>query len=170
MFADGGCCVRRPSPAVAAVPGIALLPCRWAALTKCDKMICWMSIFSQIICFLRVVTCIAMAFAFCVAGAILWKRVNASLFCSRGRRSPLRCCIVAFFVAGATFCDKPKMLFWFREVLKRSVVGRRVVEKCWKKWWKGVLEKRVAEKCCRRVLERSVREEGCRGVSQRRVL
>ena len=74
------------------------------------------------------------------------------------------------FVAGATFCDVPKMLFWFREVLERSVVGRRVVEKCWKKWWKGVLEKRVAEKCCRRVLERSVREEGCREVSQRRVL
>ena len=30
-------------------------------------------------------------FAFCVTGAIVWKRVNASVSFSRGRRSTLQC-------------------------------------------------------------------------------
>ena len=43
-FISGGLGVVRCSPtvglALAAVRGIALIPCRWTALTKCDKMIC----------------------------------------------------------------------------------------------------------------------------------
>ena len=54
-FISGGLGVGRCSQTVAvvfaAVPGIALFPYRWVALTKCGKMICWMSVFSQIIFF-----------------------------------------------------------------------------------------------------------------------
>ena len=56
------------------------------------RMLCWRSVLANSVFLLRFVTCVAVAFAFCVAGAILWKRVNASISFSRGRRSTLCCC------------------------------------------------------------------------------
>ena len=50
VFADRGSCVRwcsLPFAAVRLCSKYGLLPCRWAALTKCDKSICWMWISSQ---------------------------------------------------------------------------------------------------------------------------
>lgn len=77
VFAEGGSCDRL---------GIALWPCRWAALTKCDQDDV-LDVLANSMFLLRLMACVAMAFLYCVAGAILWKCVNASSSFSRGRRT-----------------------------------------------------------------------------------
>ena len=73
-----------------AVHGIALISCRWAARTRCDKNDLLEWDFRANTMFLwSFLTCVAMMFACCVAGAILWK-----LF-----KLPYR-----FRVAGAALC------------------------------------------------------------------
>ena len=90
MFADRGSCVRCRSFVFAAVRSVALLPCRWAALTKCDK-ICWSWISSQIAWFCGVLRH--------ALGWLLRVAWQAQYF---GSVSMLPCCVL---VAGAALCD-----------------------------------------------------------------
>ena len=55
-------------------------------------------------------------FAFCVTGAMLWKRVNASAWFSRGRRSTLQCGVLLL-------CGRRSILWRVRNVfaMNRSV-------------------------------------------------
>ena len=51
VFSDCGSCGRCHAPPFVCVRSISLLPCRWAALTNCDQIICWSWISSQIVWF-----------------------------------------------------------------------------------------------------------------------
>ena len=65
-------CASRRSSASACVHGIALLPCRWAALTKCDPdAVLEVAFLANSVFLLRFVTCVAIARRFPVASATL---------------------------------------------------------------------------------------------------
>ena len=100
----------RPLP-FTAVRGIALIPCRWAARAKCDKNDLLEWDFRASTRFLwRFVTCVAMMFARCVAGAILWKPFNVTV--SLSRAGAALCAYAVYNLAvGAAFCDMVQRLF-----------------------------------------------------------
>ena len=89
-------------------------PHHWAALTKCDPDdVLEVNFLANSMLLLRFVTCVEVAFAFCVAGAILFGSVS------------MRRCV--FLVAGAAFCDV--------RAVSKVVAGAAFCELI-EKWWK----------------------------------